>query len=128
MGRARTEEVRSMAGPATAAGKPTELTRRLAGLVTAAPGRPMRTSYAPVDGAPIGEVPVCTPDDVVEAVRGARAAQAEWAALSVRERSRVFLRFHDLVLDRQDEIIDLIQLGSPARPASTRSRRSPTSR
>lgn len=110
MGRARTEEVRSMAGPATAAGKPTELTRRLAGLVTTAPGRPMRTSYAPVDGAPIGEVPVCGPDDVVEAVRRARAAQAEWAALSVRERSRVFLRFHDLVLERQAELLDLVQL------------------
>src|SRR5690625_3171395 len=84
--------------------------RRLAGLVTASSGRPTRPSYAPFDATLIGEVPVCAPDDVVEAVRRARAAQAEWAARSIRERSRVVRRFHDLVLERQAELLDLVQL------------------
>ena len=44
------------------------------------------------------------------AVSRARAAQARWAAVPIAERARIFLRFHDLLLDRQDEVLDLIQL------------------
>ncbi|EST29510.1 hypothetical protein N566_21930, partial [Streptomycetaceae bacterium MP113-05] len=32
-----------------------------------------------------------------------------WAARSVRERAAVLLRFHDLLLERQDEVLDLVQ-------------------
>jgi acyl-CoA reductase-like NAD-dependent aldehyde dehydrogenase len=40
----------------------------------------------------------------------ARAAQPAWAARPVAERARVVRRFHDLLLDRQDECLDLAQL------------------
>ena len=61
------------------------------------------------------------------ACAAARAAQRTWAATPWRERAAVLLRFHDLVLDRQDEVLDLIQLES-GKARRTPSRRSPTSR
>jgi hypothetical protein len=54
-------------GSATPGPLDTDLVRRLAALVTAAPGRPRQASYAPFDGALIGEVPTCTAEDVAEA-------------------------------------------------------------
>ena len=57
----------------------------------------------------MGEVPVGTAEDVVAAVARARRAQQAWAATPVRDRAAVLLRYHDLVLDRQDELLDLIQ-------------------
>ena len=61
-------------------------------------------------GEPLGQVPHCTADDVVAAAARARAVQAEWAARPVAERAAVMLRLHDLVLEHQDEVLDLIQL------------------
>ncbi|WP_435125055.1 succinic semialdehyde dehydrogenase [Actinacidiphila sp. bgisy144] len=66
--------------------------------------------HTPLTGEQLAELPEATPDDVAEAYRRARAAQAAWAATPVRERARVLLRFHDLVLARQAEVLDLIQL------------------
>ena len=66
----------------------------------------------PFTGEPLGTVPRCTPEDVGAAIDRAREAQAAWARTSFAERRHVLLRFHDLVLDRQDEILDLIQLES----------------
>jgi len=43
----------------------------------------------PVDGAVIGSVPHCTPDEVREAVARARAAQPGWEARGSRGRARV---------------------------------------
>jgi len=85
------------------------LAARLAALVAAAPGRSTQRSFAPFTGRVLGEVPVCTPEDVVEAVRLARAAQGAWAARPLKERKQILLRFHDLVLDRQSEILDILQ-------------------
>lgn len=67
---------------------------------------------APFTGQVLGKTPAGTADDVAEAARRARAAQPAWAATSWRERRRILLRFHDAVLDRQEEILDLIQLES----------------
>ena len=64
----------------------------------------------PFTGQFLGEVPRGTPEDVARAARRARAAQRRWARVPVRERARVLLRFHDLVLDRREEALDLIQL------------------
>jgi len=66
----------------------------------------------PFTGAPLGSVPRCAPEDVAAALRRARTAQEAWARTSFAERKRVLLRFHDLVLSRQDEILDLLQLES----------------
>jgi succinate-semialdehyde dehydrogenase/glutarate-semialdehyde dehydrogenase len=64
----------------------------------------------PFTGGPLGRVPRCTPEDVTAAVERARTAQAAWARTSFAERRAVLLRFHDLMLARQDEILDLVQL------------------
>lgn len=81
----------------------------LTALVTTAGPRPTRTSTAPWDGSVVGEVPACTADDVALAVRRARAAQPAWAALPVARRAAIARSFADLVLDREVEILDLVQ-------------------
>jgi succinate-semialdehyde dehydrogenase/glutarate-semialdehyde dehydrogenase len=67
------------------------------------------TTHAPFTGQPLADLPLSTPADVAAAFAAARAAQREWAHRTVRERARVLLRFHDLLLDRQTEGLDLIQ-------------------
>jgi len=66
----------------------------------------------PFTGRPLGEVPRGDDADVEEAFELARSAQASWAHSSFSERRQILLRFHDLVLDRRDELLDLIQLES----------------
>ena len=93
--------------------RPAHLARlpELARRVTATGGRSIEVR-CPFDLAPIGEVPRSTATDVAAAAERARAAQEDWALRSFDERARVFRRFHDAVLDRQDEALDLIQLES----------------
>jgi succinate-semialdehyde dehydrogenase/glutarate-semialdehyde dehydrogenase len=57
-------------------------------------------------------VPKCTGDDVEAAVRRARSAQATWKQSSFKTRRQILLRFHELVLDRQDALLDVLQLES----------------
>ncbi|MDQ1668237.1 MAG: succinate-semialdehyde dehydrogenase / glutarate-semialdehyde dehydrogenase, partial [Actinomycetota bacterium] len=87
-----------------------DLVLRLAPGVTAGAHPETVTTVAPFTGGPLARLPLSTPDDVLAAYAGARAAQRPWAKRSVRERAAVFLRLHDLVLERQDELLDLIQL------------------
>lgn len=79
------------------------LTRR----VVASSGRTAEV-LSPLDGQPLAQVPQSTDADVAAAFDRARRAQAAWARTSIAQRTRVLLRLHDLVVDRQDEIIDLI--------------------
>jgi len=82
----------------------------LAARVTIAAERPQLTVEKPFTGSVLGHVPACTPQDVALALERARAAQASWAATSFADRRRVLLRFHDLVLAHQDEVLDILQL------------------
>jgi succinate-semialdehyde dehydrogenase/glutarate-semialdehyde dehydrogenase len=66
----------------------------------------------PFTGKPLGSVPASTPEDVVAAFERARAAQERWEKTSFAERKAILLRFHDLILARQEEILDLLQLES----------------
>ena len=86
--------------------------RDLAALAAVSPGRPRAEVVAPFSGGPLGTIPRANPDDVLAAVRRARAAQPGWASRGVRERAALLTRFHDGVLARREEIIDLIQLES----------------
>ena len=63
---------------------------------------------SPLTGQPLAHVPQSSEADVAEAFRRARRAQAAWARTPIDERVAAMLRLHDLVLDRQDEIIDLV--------------------
>lgn len=67
-------------------------------------------NHSPFTGDRLAELPEATPEDVAQAFAAARAAQPAWAAVPVRARAAVLLRFHDLVLSRQAEVLDLIQL------------------
>src|SRR5215218_9685080 len=66
----------------------------------------------PFNGELLGCVPRCAPEDVVAAIGRARMAQEGWARTRFAERRAVLRRFHDLVLARQDEILDLVQIES----------------
>ncbi len=85
-------------------------TDRLAARV-AVPGEDRETMEvrSPLNGELLGVVPVGTEDDVTAAVERARVVQRAWAATPVKDRAAVLLRYHDLVLEQQDELLDLIQ-------------------
>lgn len=81
--------------------------RRLTGLLRAT-GSETKRAISPINGQPLGDIPQSTEADVAEAFRRARKAQAAWARTTLEERAEIFLRLHDIVLERQDEIMDLI--------------------
>ena len=68
--------------------------------------------HSPLNGQPLAHVPQSSDDDVDKAFARARRAQEQWARTPLDERAAILLRLHDIVLDRQDEIIDLIVLES----------------
>jgi succinate-semialdehyde dehydrogenase/glutarate-semialdehyde dehydrogenase len=88
------------------------LVRRLARRVVAGPRSAQFTSHTPLTGAPLGTLPLSTTADVAVAVDAARAAQRSWARTPMEVRERIFLRYHDLVLERQVELLDIVQLES----------------
>lgn len=76
-------------------------------------------SYAPATGKLIGEAPNTSAADVKKAVEKARAAQEAWGALPVEERCERVLRYRDALVDRADELVDLLvrECGKPRHEA-----------
>ncbi len=76
-------------------------------------------SYAPATGELIGEAKVWSADEVKEAVAKARRAQEAWGALPVEARAERILRFRDALVDRADEVVDLLvrECGKPRHEA-----------
>ncbi|MFQ6171821.1 succinic semialdehyde dehydrogenase [Oryzobacter sp. R7] len=68
------------------------------------------TTHTPMTGAPLAVLPVADARDVATAVQVARRAQRAWARVPVAQRAGVLLRFHDLVLEHQADLLDLVQL------------------
>ena len=66
----------------------------------------------PSTGETLHELPRSSADDVRDAVARARLAQLAWARAGFAERRRVLLRAHDLVIERRELLLDLIQLES----------------
>jgi acyl-CoA reductase-like NAD-dependent aldehyde dehydrogenase len=64
--------------------------------------------YEPGSGRPVGEVRVSTPAQVREAVASSRLAQLEWSGRPLRERAAILHTFKQLLLDRAEEVGDLI--------------------
>ncbi|ELZ42134.1 succinic semialdehyde dehydrogenase [Halorubrum californiense DSM 19288] len=111
----------SSTDPPTAVGDaPTLAARRLSGLAErVGRSRPARDDaeaadsidvFAPATDDRIGSVPACDADDVAAAVERAREAQADWAEVPADERAEVVDRLGDLVADRREEVLDLLQL------------------
>jgi succinate-semialdehyde dehydrogenase / glutarate-semialdehyde dehydrogenase len=84
------------------------LARRLTARVLSTSGE-TATTTAPFTGQPIAAVPRSSVEDVGTAFERARQAQQQWAQVPLAERAEALLRLHDLVLDRQHEIMDLVQ-------------------
>jgi succinate-semialdehyde dehydrogenase/glutarate-semialdehyde dehydrogenase len=70
------------------------------------------TVIAPFTGQPVGSVLMGTAEDVHYAVGRARRAQQAWAERPLDERAAVLKRYHDLVLERQHEGMDIVQMES----------------
>ena len=68
---------------------------------------PVRT---PITGDGIGSVPACVSEDIASAVERARRAQAEWGQEPFDSRAAVLERFGDVVVDRREMLLDLVQL------------------
>ncbi|WP_344297590.1 succinic semialdehyde dehydrogenase [Agromyces neolithicus] len=66
----------------------------------------------PSTGEVLHELPRSSADDVREAVARARLAQLAWARAGFAERRRVLLAAHDLILERRELLLDLVQLES----------------
>ena len=64
---------------------------------------------SPFTGEIVGTIRRGRAEDVEAAVRRCRAAQPAWGARPVRDRCAVLLRFHDLLLERREELLDLVQ-------------------
>ena len=91
---------------APSSSRATELVKRVVGGHDTAPIQ----TYAPFTGLPITTLPQATDADARAIFADARAAQLAWAARPVAERQRILIRLHDLVLDRQAEVLDLVQV------------------
>lgn len=76
-------------------------------------------SYAPATGELLGEVSISSKDDVLATVQRARKAQAAWAVLPIEERCERLLRLRDAIVDRADEIVDVVsrECGKPRQDA-----------
>jgi acyl-CoA reductase-like NAD-dependent aldehyde dehydrogenase len=74
---------------------------------TTIPAMPPRATLAarnPATGETFAQVPVSTPEEVLQARLELARSAPEWAARSARERARVLRQFQGLLLERLDEI------------------------
>ncbi|HVK61426.1 MAG TPA: aldehyde dehydrogenase family protein [Bdellovibrionales bacterium] len=69
--------------------------------------RGARDVLSPYDGKKIGEFSVPSPEQIDSAIQAAAKAQKNWAALPVKERSKVLYEFRNILLRDQDEITRL---------------------
>ena len=74
-----------------------------------APGSASQDHFSPLDGSLIASLPQALPADVEVAFSRARTAAEEWKATSFAHRKAIIMRFHDLVLDNQKTLLDVVQ-------------------
>ena len=76
-------------------------------------------SWEPATGDLLGQVPVASVEDVKKTIARARKAQGAWAVLPVEERCERLLRLGDAIVERVDEIVDVIvrECGKPRNDA-----------
>lgn len=79
----------------------------LAALVVSSDGDSF-DAISPLDGEGFAQIPVSDAPDVDRAIRAAREYQPEWASVPAAERAECLLRYHDLLLDNMEPLLDLI--------------------
>ena len=82
---------------------------RLLGTLALAPGASSVPVIAPFTGEQAYLLPVASEADVDAAVADLRRGQRPWGELPVATRSSILLRFHDLVMARREEGLDIVQ-------------------
>jgi succinate-semialdehyde dehydrogenase/glutarate-semialdehyde dehydrogenase len=83
------------------------LLERLLPLATASAGS--ADLISPLNGEVIAKVPISSETDIENAFAQARSTYASWSKVSLAERVGIIQRFHDLVLNHQAEVLDIIQ-------------------
>ena len=68
------------------------------------------TIVNPATGKKIYDLPQLSVGQVAKAVADARLAQPAWASVDVKVRAKALGRLHDLMLENQDKLMDLLQL------------------
>ncbi|WP_193508925.1 succinic semialdehyde dehydrogenase [Cryobacterium sp. BB736] len=63
----------------------------------------------PFTGELLHELPLSSLDDVADAAARARLAQLSWSHAGFEHRRKVLLRAHDLLLERREELLDILQ-------------------
>lgn len=78
------------------------------------------TSFNPIDGAPLGSLPITDPVDMPAVVLRAKQAQKSWAALSVAERQISVVQAYKRLTEIEDQLAVLIstEMGKDYRRAS----------
>ncbi|MCX6434377.1 MAG: aldehyde dehydrogenase family protein, partial [Actinobacteria bacterium] len=81
----------------------------LLALLAVRPGARTCEVIAPFTGERLFDLPLADEQDVDSAMATLRTAQKAWAARPLKERCAVMLRFHDLVLERKEIGLDIVQ-------------------
>ncbi|SMB22572.1 Aldehyde dehydrogenase (NAD) family protein [Sterolibacterium denitrificans] len=84
--------------------------------VETAPGQRRKLRLkSPVTYEVLGEIECASKEDIDAAVAAAHAAQKEWAKKTPAQRAKVILKARDIVLKRQDEIMEVVirETGKP---------------
>ena len=81
----------------------------LLALLAVRPGARTYEVVAPFTGQRLFDLPLADEQDVDAAMATLRTAQKPWAARSLKERCAVMLRFHDLVMERKETGLDIVQ-------------------
>lgn len=63
----------------------------------------------PLTGSPLHQIQAMTASDVERHFAIGRVAQSKWAKLSVKDRCKIAFRLHDILLSKQDQVMDLLQ-------------------
>ncbi len=67
---------------------------------------------APFTGGVLHQLPTSSAQDVTDAAAAARIAQKSWAAAGFAHRRAVLLKAHDLLIERREELLDILQTES----------------
>lgn len=87
-----------------------ELVAPLVARIASSQGAGTHRSTCPFTSGPLATIPVSSPSDVAAAVERGRLAQRAWARADLAARTRVLDNLARIVLVRQSEVLDLIQL------------------
>jgi malonate-semialdehyde dehydrogenase (acetylating)/methylmalonate-semialdehyde dehydrogenase len=79
-----------------------------------------RDIHSPYDGRVVGRVGFSSAADVDRAVRAAERAFPTWAAMPLRDRARLLLRFRELIVEHLDELSNTVALESGKTPDEAR--------